>query len=547
MTDSQPTARRAEVVTALFSEYKNSNRWAIIIGISEYKHKNWNLRYADRDAEEFCKLLQTPNGGGFRPEYIYKLTNSDATTRKITKALRSFLQKPARKDLVIVYLACHGAPDLNRPDNVYLLTHDTDPSDVAGTGLPMREIELALNENLLAEKVVIIADTCHSAAIGGSMGRRSTSDETALVNRYLREVSKAKDGMALLTSAEANEVSFEDKKWGGGHGVFTYFLLEGMRGAADRDQNGIVSIGELFEYVRDKVKQATDHKQHPSIGTNFFDRNLPVSINPEVGEPESLNDRLIETSLNDNPIQPKTLISTSESSHNIVSNLLSTLPSKPIVWILFVVTGISLAGITLYNSTLISKSPKDEPLPEVPKTDVDSSVPSEKNQPNSPSESAEVHPEPSVPSEKNQPNSPSEPSDIQTEPSVPSEPIQSRSTPPVAQSFSTPGLQIWYFQQQDSGQVKLALSALPIDPTPKSGAQRPQTNAIWFGENVTLEDVKLVARELIQAGIPIQAIRPFSGSGRKPSRIDIGADGDIPEATPIWTVEQINNATEFSR
>ena len=243
MTDSGVSARRAKVVTELFSEYKNSNRWAIIIGISEYKHQNWNLRYADRDAEEFYKLLQTPNGGGFQPEYICKLTNSDATTRKITKALRSFLQKPAREDLVIVYLACLGAPDLNRPDNLYLLTHDTDPSDVAGTGLPMREIDLALNENLLAEKVVIIADTCHSAAIGSSMGRRSTSDETALVNRYLREVSKAKDGMALLTSAEANEASFEDRKWGGGHGVFicccSFFLAHSVHNSL-----GIIKVSK---------------------------------------------------------------------------------------------------------------------------------------------------------------------------------------------------------------------------------------------------------------------------------------------------------------
>jgi hypothetical protein len=49
-----------------------------------------------------------------------------------------------------------------------LISHDTDPDDISGTSLPMREIDLSLQENLLAEKVVMVADTCHSASIVGS-------------------------------------------------------------------------------------------------------------------------------------------------------------------------------------------------------------------------------------------------------------------------------------------------------------------------------------------------------------------------------------------
>jgi uncharacterized caspase-like protein len=254
------------------------NRWAIVIGVSKYKHESLNLRYADRDAEEFYNLLLSPVGGNFKPDHVVKLTNQEATTANVTRALRSFLKKPGREDLVIIYCACHGTPDLDRPENVYLLTHDADPNDIAGTALPMREIDLSLRENLLSERVVIFADTCHSAAIGGGMGRRSTGNNTALVNRYLEEVSTARGGIALLTSAEANEVSFEDTRWGGGHGVFTHYLLRGMMGEADINQNGFVTVGELFEYVRAKVQEATEHRQHPSIGTNPYDRNLPLAI-----------------------------------------------------------------------------------------------------------------------------------------------------------------------------------------------------------------------------------------------------------------------------
>jgi len=116
------------------------DRWAIVVGISRYQHERLNLKYAHRDAEELYKLLQTPSGGGFEADHIVKLIDEEATTAKVTRALRSFLKKPAKEDIVLIYFACHGSPDLDRPGIVYLLTHDTDPEDISGTALPMREI-----------------------------------------------------------------------------------------------------------------------------------------------------------------------------------------------------------------------------------------------------------------------------------------------------------------------------------------------------------------------------------------------------------------------
>jgi tetratricopeptide (TPR) repeat protein len=246
------------------------NRWAIVVGVSKYKHEILNLKYADRDAEALYELLLTPSGGGFAKENVTKLVNEEATTANITRALRSFLKNPDKEDIVLIYFACHGSPDRDRPGVVYFLTHDADPVDIAGTALPMREIDLSLKENLLAERVIILVDACHSAAIGGGIGRRSADDNSGVVNKYLHAVSETRSGIALLTSAEGNEVSFEDVKWGGGHGVFTHYLLEGMK----------------FEYVRDNVKRATENRQHPCIGTNSYDRNLPVAITAGIAAQE---------------------------------------------------------------------------------------------------------------------------------------------------------------------------------------------------------------------------------------------------------------------
>ena len=281
MSDQSFTRKIVSLDSELYSQYQNCDRWAVIVGISKYQHSIINLKYADQDAESLHQLLLTPNGGSFQSDHICKLTNEQATTGNITRALRSFLKKPAREDLVLIYLAGHGSPDPDRPDDVYFLTYDTDPNDIAGTALPMEDIHRAMKSILHSEKVIILADTCHSAAIGGGIGgRRSVMDDTRLMNRFLQNISQSKGGVALLTSAEANEVSFEDSKWGGGHGVFTHYLLEGMRGAADQDADGLVTIGELFEYVRDNVKKATNYKQHPSIGQNAYDRKMPVAVAP---------------------------------------------------------------------------------------------------------------------------------------------------------------------------------------------------------------------------------------------------------------------------
>ena len=76
------------------------------------------------------------------------------------------------------------------------------------------------------------------------------------------------------------EVALEGEQWGEGHGVFTHYLIDGIKGEADGygggEEDGIISIGELFDYVSDKVREATNNKQHPLIGSKWYDRDLPL-------------------------------------------------------------------------------------------------------------------------------------------------------------------------------------------------------------------------------------------------------------------------------
>ena len=258
-------------------------RWAVLVGISRYQDSRLDLRYARRDAEELHTLLRTPEGGNFSAANIRLLVDEDATTAALTRALRGFLLDVLPEDLVLLYFACHGGADLRRPGGpLYLYTHDTDAADVAGTAVPMDEIDRSMRALIRAERAVIIVDTCHSGGITGGLRAAGGAEAT---KRYLEALARTRGGIALLTSAEASESSEEDTRWGGGHGVFTHYLLEGMRGAADGyrgSRDGIVSVGELFEFVRDQVEKATAGRQHPAIGAAAFDRGLPMAITAEL-------------------------------------------------------------------------------------------------------------------------------------------------------------------------------------------------------------------------------------------------------------------------
>ncbi len=236
--------------------------WAAVIGISQYKTVN-SLQYADQDALSFSDYLL--NQLGVPKDNVFLLTNQQATLVNVRRTLGTELKRKASpRDTVLIYFAGHGAPetDATSPDNdgleKYLVVYDSDPDDLYTTGLPMREVEIIF-ERLAAERVVFIADTCFS---GATTGRTfSTGGRRAVVSEaFLTRLSHVK-GRVVLAASRANEVSAERPDMQ--HGVFTYYLLEGLRGKADLDGDNMITIDELYNYVSQKVPAATAQNQHP--------------------------------------------------------------------------------------------------------------------------------------------------------------------------------------------------------------------------------------------------------------------------------------------
>ena len=279
---SSPGGRGFDVIPTKSAPEKRAGRlFAVVIGISHYAKSNGqinDLRYADRDAQSMLDFLKSPAGGGLAEEDTLVLLNDAATTESIRHALFSFLTKPQEQDTVVIYIAGHGAPDPLDPRNLYLITADTKPDDMGGTAFPMWQIQDVFDRILKAKRVLTFADTCHSYGFSGLRAGPGQKHANNLINQYLQRYA-SKGQRAVITASDISESSFEDAKWGDGHGVFTYFLLRGLQGEADRNHDGVVTAGELFAYLQQSVRQATDGKQNPRAMVGI-DSSLTVSTVP---------------------------------------------------------------------------------------------------------------------------------------------------------------------------------------------------------------------------------------------------------------------------
>ncbi len=258
---SVPVRRREAAVSAQFK----GRKFALLIGVSRYKYKDGGLRdltYPDADARAVHAFLKSPEGGNFSPSDIVFLENEQATVDGVRAALNRFLPRAAASDLIFIFLAGHGAPDPYAPQNLYFLLHDTKVADMANTALPMSELQEVLDHQVRAERVVTFIDTCHSAGLSGAQIVTRGGLENNLINLYASRLF-TETGRAVLTSSDVNELSQESARWGGGHGIFSWALLEGLRGEADGNRDRYVTAGELFNYVHDRVRIETAFRQNP--------------------------------------------------------------------------------------------------------------------------------------------------------------------------------------------------------------------------------------------------------------------------------------------
>jgi len=253
---------KAEEMVTVTREKERGKIWAIVIGINRYQNTR-KLKYAVNDARAFRNYIKEHIG--IPEENIFFLTNQRATKAEIQSLLGTKIKRKASKeDTVIIFYAGHGAVETDplNPDGdgfeKYLLPYDANLDDLYSTAIAMGEINKIFHR-IRAERLIFIADTCYSGASGGRTMLASKTRAT-LSEKFFERISKGK-GRVIISACSANEISKEDDSLE--HGVFTYYLLKGLKGGADFDGDGIITVSELFGFLSKKVPEASGQDQHP--------------------------------------------------------------------------------------------------------------------------------------------------------------------------------------------------------------------------------------------------------------------------------------------
>lgn len=230
--------------------------WAVVVGIGRYTAMPV-LKYTDDDAYHIYAFLKSPEGGALPDRQIRLLIDEDATRTNIIRAMRHVFLKADENDVVLLYYSGHGI------QGAFL------PADFDGYNNKLNHDEVKeLFRETKAKHKICLADACHA----GTLTAMRAPDKT--IQNYYKAFEESNGGTALLLSSKADEFSLEDQ--GLRQGIFSHYLIRGLKGEADLNNNKIVTIQELFDFVYTKVVKYTANAQTPSI-TGNYDKDMPVA------------------------------------------------------------------------------------------------------------------------------------------------------------------------------------------------------------------------------------------------------------------------------
>ena len=247
--------------------YSYENTYAVIIGIADYEEfskRDGDLRYTVNDATKFYEFLKSPKGGSVPEANICLLLDADASKDNIVKKSKELFSKAQNNDRVIFYYSGHGSQEC------FL------PYDVTRRGKNMLFFDEVKKIFRCAKchTKLLFADACFS----GTM-KESILKKTEKRNKRHKDDESDNMNIAVMMSCKADETSLEMGKLK--QGVFTYYLIKGLGGEANKDGNRFITIQELFYYMYHKVQETAaegNNKQTPELFGNFDLRLIVANV-----------------------------------------------------------------------------------------------------------------------------------------------------------------------------------------------------------------------------------------------------------------------------
>jgi len=224
----------------------NRNAYAIVIGIENYRQKLPKADFAVNDAKLMGEYLSRVMG--YPEENIVTLINEHAALGDFVKYFEKWLPNNVEKGgAVFIYYSGHGAPNTKTGD-AYLVPYDGDPLFIAETGYSLKRMYDALNK-LPAREIIVALDSCFSGAGGRSVIAKGA--RPLVMN--LQSNMALSGNMTVLSASSGEQISstYDEK----GHGLFTYFLLKGIKNEDVVKPDGSIKLDDLFGYLKPQVER----------------------------------------------------------------------------------------------------------------------------------------------------------------------------------------------------------------------------------------------------------------------------------------------------
>ncbi|MFN6559331.1 MAG: caspase, EACC1-associated type [Nostoc sp. ChiSLP01] len=219
---------------------------ALLIGVSEYEPGLTPLPAATKDVEAMQQILLNPDIGGF--DDVTLLINPQRQVME--EAIETLFADRQKDDLLLLFFSGHGIKD--ESGQLYFAGRNTRKNSqgrlVEATTVAASSVHRFISGSRSKHQVVIL-DCCFSGAF--AEGLSAKNDGFIDVKNQL-----GGEGRAVLTSSTSTQYSFEQQ--GSDTSTYTHYIVEGLEtGAADRDEDGWISVDELHEYAAKAVQEAT--------------------------------------------------------------------------------------------------------------------------------------------------------------------------------------------------------------------------------------------------------------------------------------------------
>ncbi|MCA6622883.1 MAG: caspase family protein [Pseudanabaena sp. M165S2SP1A06QC] len=208
------------------------SRYALVVGVGKYESGLPSLPEARSDAQAMQQVLQQR---GF--DKVQLLV--DPPSQDLEKSLTELLVNRQENDTLLFYFSGHGMQDDS--GELYLTTRTTKRDYIKQTSISSRKLSHIMNAN--QGNQILILDCCYSGTVTKEFSRqRDLISQSIIRNR------------AILTSSVPLQAFSNQQE--SNLSVYTHCLVQGLKtGLADSDQDGIISINDLFQYVKRELEK----------------------------------------------------------------------------------------------------------------------------------------------------------------------------------------------------------------------------------------------------------------------------------------------------